>query len=283
VNVHQPVREERSRRQADDLDRTPSAQWHGEAYARSSGHHRSADDWFLRRHTPDPNDVVVDLGCGSGEFTARLAAIVPEGRVIGIDADPSMLESASRHQAPNLSFVRADAEDLSRVVSPGSVDAVVSRAMLHWIPASAHARLYTAVFRTLRPGGVFHLEAGGPGNIAGLVALLDDLAVRHGLPALPPFPDPGRAFDLIEAAGFDVDEQSARTVAMRRHFTRQQLVGLVRTQAALVLTRHLDARQGQAIVNEAIAAVDRVRRADRSWDQTFVRLEIFVRRPGQPR
>ena len=43
------------------------------------------DEWFLARHRPRPSDVVVDLGCGSGEFSARLATLVPEGRVIGVD------------------------------------------------------------------------------------------------------------------------------------------------------------------------------------------------------
>lgn len=143
----------------------PSARWHGDEYAHGSAHHRAADDWFLRHHRPHPHDVLVDLGCGSGEFTARLAALAPHGRVTGIDPDPSMLAAASRHQAPNLSFASARAQDVDQVVEPGSVDAVLSRAMLHWIPESEHARVYAAVSRVLRPGGVFHLEAAAPGNI----------------------------------------------------------------------------------------------------------------------
>ena len=247
---------------------------------RGSAHHRAADDWFLHRHTPGLHDVVVDLGCGSGEFTARIAATLPHGRVIGVDPDPSMLTAASRHHAPNLSLIRARAEHVDRVIEPGSVDAVLSRAMLHWVPANEHARLYSAVYAVLRPGGAFHLEAAAPGNIPAISALLDDLAARHDVPAPPRFPDPGRTFDLLETAGFGVDDDSVRTLAMRRQFTRDQLVGLLRSQAVLVLTRHATSEQARVIADDAVASIERLRRHDASWDQTFVRLEILVRRPS---
>lgn len=88
-----------------------SPAWSGRAYAAESAHHRSYDDWFLDRLPPAPDDVVIDLGCGSGELTARLAEIVNGGRVIGVEPDGSMLEAAHRHAAPNLEFVQASAEE----------------------------------------------------------------------------------------------------------------------------------------------------------------------------
>lgn len=109
--------------------------------------------------------------------------------------------------------------------------------------------------------------------------MLHELAARHGVPPPPPFPDPGRAFDLLEATGFDLDDDAVRTVVHRRRFTRPQLVALLRTQALLILTRHATAEQSQAITEDALAAIDRLRRHDGSWDQTFVRLHILVRRP----
>ena len=151
--------------------------------------------------------------------------------------------------------------------------------MLHWLPAEQHPRLYAAALRVLRPGGVFHLEAGAPGNIAAISAVLEELAARHGVPPPPPFPDPGRALELAEAAGFEIADDSVRTVAMRRSFTREQLAGLLSSQVVLVLTRHTGPGQARAIRGEALGAIDRLRRHDGSWDQTFVRLELLVRRP----
>lgn len=258
----------------------PPARWDGDSYARTSGHHRAADDWFLRRHPPSETDVVVDIGCGSGEFTARLAELVPRGRVTGIDPDASMLEAAGRHRAANLAFVRADALDVGEVVPSRSLDLVVSRAMLHWLPAGDHPRFYAGVFGVLRPGGVLHLEAAGPGHVPGISALLTELAEEHALPEPPPFPGPGRALELVEEAGFvAVDEDPVRTVAVRRSFTREQLVGLL-GQTTMVLTRHAGVQTGELVTRQALDAVDRLRRHDGTWDQTFVRLEVLVRRPG---
>src|SRR5215207_449563 len=176
--------------------------WSGVDYARHSEHHRAVDEWFLTRHRPRPTDVVVDLGCGSGEFGARLAALVPEGRVIGVDQDPSMLAAAQRHQARNLTFHRAAAEHVDEVVTESSVDLVVSRAMLHWLPVSRYLQCFRAVFRILRPGGWFHSESGGAGNAAAVARLLNEIASANGLPPMPPFPDAGTVFDLVEAARF---------------------------------------------------------------------------------
>lgn len=257
----------------------PPARWVGRDYAANSAHHRTADDWFLARHAPGDHDVVVDLGCGSGEFTARLAALARHGRVTGIDRDASMLAVANRNRAANQSFIHADATDLAEFVEPGSVDVVVSRAMLHWLPVTQHRHLHDAVFAVLRPTGVFHLEAGAPGNVPRIAELLVDLAAEHDLPAPPAFPDPGVALELLESAGFQVDDDSVRTVATRRRFDREQLAGLLATQAILVLTRHTDPQRAQAIRDDALGAIERLRRHDGSYDQTFVRLEILVRRP----
>jgi SAM-dependent methyltransferase len=261
-------------------DPVRAPQWSGSRYAQQSAHHRALDEWFLARHPPAPTDVVVDLGCGSGEFSARLAALVPNGLVIGVDADPSMLATAHRLEGPNLSFRQATAERVDEAVAPSSVDIVVSRAMLHWLPISLYLRCFQAVFRILRPGGWFHSESAGAGNVASMTRLLDEVASVNELPATPPFPDAGTVFDLIGAAGFEIPEDGVRTVAQRRPFTRETLVGLLRTQAGLAVTRHAPADAAEGLLNEVTAKVDQLRRNDGSYAQTFVRLEIMARRPA---
>lgn len=262
------------------MDNQPgAAPWSGTAYADHADHHRAVDDWFLDRVRPDADSVVVDLGSGSGEFTARLAGMVTEGRVIGVEPDPSMLEAAQRHAGPNLRFVGVSAEDVDRVIDTGSVDLVVSRAMLHWLPLTSYPRVFEAVHRVLRPGGWFHSESGGAGNVPRVVQLLDDLAARFSVPRPPPFPDAGIAFDLVEQAGFAIPVDGVRTVAQRRPFSRQQMLGFLRTQATVALTRVMSEEAGDALVQAAVADIERLRRADDTYDQTFVRLEIMVQRP----
>jgi SAM-dependent methyltransferase len=261
-------------------DREQGIAWSGAAYADHADHHRAVDDWFLDRLRPEPDSVVVDLGSGSGEFSARLAAVVTRGRVIGVEPDPSMLQAARRHTRDNLQFVGASAEDVDRVVEPGSADIVVSRAMLHWLPLTSYPRVFDAVRRVLRPGGWYHSESAGAGNVPLVSELLVDLAARFDLPALPAFPDAGVVFDLVEQAGFELPVEGVRTVAQRRPFSRQQMLGFLRSQATVVLTRAAPADAHDAIVQAAVADVDRLRRADDTYDQTFVRLEILARRPA---
>jgi ubiquinone/menaquinone biosynthesis C-methylase UbiE len=257
-----------------------AAHWSGSGYAQQSAHHRALDEWFLARHPPARTDVVVDLGCGSGEFSARLAALVPQGRVIGVDSDSSMLAAAQRHKAANLTFRQAPAEQVDRIVADSSVDLVVSRAMLHWLPISRYPRCFQAVFRILRPGGWFHSESAGAGSVAAMVKLLDETASANGLPPTTPFPDAGTVFDMVEAAGFAIPEDGVRTVAQRRPFDRERLIGLLQTQAGLAITRHAPDDATEDLLNAVIAKVDQLRRSDGSYDQTFVRLEILTHGPA---
>lgn len=261
-------------------DQIPQAPWSGSDYARHSGHHRTADDWFLDRHPPGDTDVIVDVGCGSGEFTARLASLVPNGHVTGIDRDTSMLEAARRHVAANLEFIQAPAENLDEVIGAASADMVVSRAMLHWLPPPLRPRLFQATFRVLRPGGWLHLESAGTGNIARINQMLDEVAERHGVPKTPPFPETSLVFEQVEAAGFEMPAEGVRTVAQRRPFTRKRILDFLRTQGTLILTGHAQGDAAEAIVADAMASADQLRRHDGSFDQTFVRLEVLARRPA---
>lgn len=254
--------------------------WSGKEYAAEAHHHRSFDDWFLDRMSPESGDVVVDLGCGSGEFTARLAEILPQGRVIGVEPDPSMLKAARRHDHPRLEFVRASAEELEGVVDQGSVDKVLSRAMLHWLPVASYLGVFESIFRILRPGGWFHSESAGAGNVPQMVAVVDDLAVRFGVATPPRFPDTGVVFDMVEQAGFMIPEEGIRTVGQRRSFTREQAVGLLRTQGAVAVARMVDQSDRESVEDAAVAELERLRRYDGTFDQTFARLEILAQRPA---
>jgi ubiquinone/menaquinone biosynthesis C-methylase UbiE len=259
----------------------PRARWQGARYARHSQHHRAVDEWFLNRHRPTPADVIVDVGCGTGEFTEHLASLVPRGRVIGVDQDASMLEQARTHERENLRFVQAQAERIDEVVDAESADLVASRAMLHWLPAGARSQYFRAAFRVLKPGGVLHAEGGGTGNIHTITKVLDDLARDHAVPPPPPFPETADVFEEVEAAGFEIPEAGVQAVAQRRSFDAEQLEGMLRSQVALVLTRHATADVSAAIERELVESIGRMRRYDGTFDQTFVRLDVLARRPEE--
>ena len=136
------------------------------------------------------------------------------------------------------------------------------------------------VHRVLRPGGWLHLECAGTGNIARINAVLTELAATHGLPGPPPFPDTADVFDSLEER-LRASAWGRGYGGATRSFSRDQLRALLLTQATLVLTRHTSGPHIPEIVEQAVASIDRLRRHDGSYDQTFVRLELLVRRPDE--
>src|SRR5688500_16668019 len=160
--------------------------WDGAAYAASTGHHRAFDHDFLGTLPLKPADRVLDLGCGSGDFTATIAGLVPDGHVVGLDAQPSMLDEARSRARANQSFVLAPVQQLDDAIAETSTfDVVFSRAVLHWVPAVDVPGVYAAAARRLRPGGWFRVECGGYGNVPAIVALFDDVATGFGGPRCP--------------------------------------------------------------------------------------------------
>jgi ubiquinone/menaquinone biosynthesis C-methylase UbiE len=255
--------------------------WAGDEYAEESSHHRRFDDWFLDHHTPRPHDRVVDAGCGSGEFTARLASLTPDGHVIGVEPDASMLETADRHVRDNLEFRRGRVQELDDVCEASWADVVVSRSVFHWLSLADYLPSYEAVRRVLRPGGWFHAESGGAGNVSRLARVLDEVATGLGLaPATVSFPDAGSVLELLEQAGFEVPRSGVTTVAQRRSFDRQELTGFLRTQAALAYGLGAGSDLPTRFLAEASEHLEDLQRHDGSYDQTFVRLHVLCRRPG---
>jgi SAM-dependent methyltransferase len=263
------------------VDDVATSGWAGRDYAAEAGHHRTVDDWFLEQHPPGQRDTIVDAGCGSGEFTAQLARLAPAGHVVGVEPDPSMLAAARRHEIGNLAFRPGRLQELDQVCGRASADLVVSRAVLHWLPLGEYGACFGAVRSTLRPGGWFHAESGGVGNLERLRSLLDEVA--GGLevgPAQVTFPDAGAVFDLLEEAGFELPAGSVSTVAQRRPFDREQLLGLIRTQASMAYGLGPSVDLHDRFVDAASVRLDDLRRHDGTFDQTFVRLHVLCRRPG---
>jgi trans-aconitate 2-methyltransferase len=89
---------------------------------------------------------VLDLGCGTGELTLRLAERLPESSVLGVDSSAEMLTKAEGMQRSGLGFQQGSIESVS-----GSWDLVFSHAALHWI--DDHPTLIPRIFSLVRPGG----------------------------------------------------------------------------------------------------------------------------------
>lgn len=122
---------------------------------------------------PKPGERVLDLGCGTGDLTAQLAAA--GARPLGLDASSAMVEAA-RHKHPNLTFVVGDGQALTYQTE---FDAVFSSAALHWMPRAEDVA--SGVARALRAGGRFVAELGGARNVLSVRRAVEDELAARGL------------------------------------------------------------------------------------------------------
>jgi len=68
--------------------------WDPERYHQFQKERSPPFDDLVRLIEPRPGMRVVDLGCGTGELTRRLADMLPESEVVGVDSSAEMLEHA---------------------------------------------------------------------------------------------------------------------------------------------------------------------------------------------
>jgi ubiquinone/menaquinone biosynthesis C-methylase UbiE len=99
-----------------------------------------------------PDAVVADIGSGTGYFSARLANMVPKGRVYGVDIEPDMVkylaERAKREKLTNVTSV-AGAPDDPRL--PEKVDLIIMVDVFHHI--DNRERYLGKLRASLKPGG----------------------------------------------------------------------------------------------------------------------------------
>lgn len=88
----------------------------------------------------------IDLGCGTGELTRRLADRLPDSEVLGLDSSGEMLEKAQNQARPGLRFVKGQIEQVE-----GQWNLVFSHAALQWV--DDHRALVPRLIGLLGPGG----------------------------------------------------------------------------------------------------------------------------------
>jgi SAM-dependent methyltransferase len=150
---------------------------------------------------PRPGERVLDLGCGTGALTARMASAGAD--VLGLDLDPDMIRRV-RELHPELRFEAGDAHTFTAPAGWEGLDAVFSNAALHWMPRPAE--LIGRVRQALRPGGRFVAEMGGPGNVAEVERALYHARAGAGLPVRPSpwlFPSIAAYARLLEEGGLE--------------------------------------------------------------------------------
>lgn len=104
-------------------------------------------DWMVATAGVSGGGRILEIGCGTGQLTAYLAAL--SASVVAIDIAPSMVDQARRQLAG--SAVRFEAVSFEEFeAEPGSFDLIVSATAFHWIDPDV---AWSKSARLLRPGG----------------------------------------------------------------------------------------------------------------------------------
>lgn len=172
--------------------------WTSESYNTNARFVSDLGNAVLGWLAPQPGERVLDLGCGDGALTKKIAASGAE--VIGVDVSESLLERARER---GLTVHKMDGEALE---FSHEFDAVFTNAALHWMLEPQ--KVIDGVRRALKAGGRYVGEFGGHGNVASIITAMRAAARIHGgdqsLAGPWFYPTPDAFSRLLTEGGFDV-------------------------------------------------------------------------------
>jgi SAM-dependent methyltransferase len=161
--------------------------WNPEFYGRDGAFVHELAAGVLEWLAAQPGERILDLGCGDGQLTKRIADA--GSSVVGIDASPEMVAAARARG------IKADKGSAEKLPYPDrTFEAVFSNAVLHWV--RGQDEMLSQIRRVLRPGGRFVAEMGGHGNIAAIRVAFAAVVARHGFTSLA---DRGNYYPTAEA------------------------------------------------------------------------------------
>jgi SAM-dependent methyltransferase len=249
---------------------TQSQDWKSVTYQRHAHFVPALGQAVLDLLAPKAGERILDLGCGDGVLTAKIAAT--GASVYGVDGSADMI-AAARARGIDARLMDGMNLQLNR-----EFDAVFSNAALHWMKTDPDA-VIRGVERALKPGGRFVAEMGGHGCVAAItLALVVALERRgivdaaSGIPWYFPTADDYRG--RLERVGFVVDyiELIPRPTPLPT-----DMAGWIATFGEVLLSL-LPAKERTAARDEAVALLRPVLCDERGrWTADYIRLRFAAR------
>jgi trans-aconitate methyltransferase len=245
--------------------------WNPQEYGKNAAFVYELAGGVLEWLAAKPTESILDLGCGDGQLTQRLA--VGGAHLAGVDASAEMVSAACSR---GVEAIQANAESLP--YPDGAFDAVFSNAALHWV--RDQDAMMTEVYRVLKPGGRFVAEMGGHGNVAAIRAVFNAVLARHGFASLA---DDANYYPSLEAYsrrlvrhGFQVERIGL--IPRPTPLPESGMEGWLRTFRRGILDALPAALRDTVVAETAALLATVLRDEDGHWTADYVRLRFIARR-----
>jgi len=243
--------------------------WDTQAYEKNGAFVHGMASGVLEWLAAQTGERILDLGCGDGQLTQRIAA--SGAHVVGADASAEMVAAA---RSRGIDAVQALAELLP--CPDAQFDAVFSNAALHWV--QDQDAMMMQVHRVLKPGGRFVAEMGGHGNVAAIQVAFTAVLGRHGHGELENgvnyYPTPRAYKSRLEKHGFHV--QQIALIPRPTPLAESGMAGWLRTFRRGVLDR-LPEELRETVVEETVALLaPALRDEEGQWTGDYVRLRFIA-------
>ena len=245
--------------------------WDPERYRRNAGFVAEFGAPLIDRLALRPGEQVLDLGCGDGRLTERLAAL--GAAVVGVDSSAEQVAAA---RARGLDARIVDGHGLAFAEE---FHAVLSNAALHWM--TRPDAVIDGVWRALKPGGRFVGEMGGEGNVRRVREALTAALARggHDASAADPwyFPSPDDYGRRLQARGFRVEEIA---LVERPTPLPGRLGDWLETFAEPYLFLAPAGERPRLVAEVEEALAESLRDREGSWTVDYVRLRFHAVKPA---
>ena len=248
----------------------------GEKYRSASKHQKEWGSDLIAEISFEGNEAVLDLGCGDGILTERLARFVPHGTVLGIDASVHMLKIAETIHKNNLKFACLD---INKMNYTDEFDLVFSNAALHWV--KDHKKLLKNAYRALKANGKIWWDFGGSGNCANFFDVIkmkisEDNYVKYFTDYEWPWfmPSKEQYTELIAEAGFA--SWTIRELNRDRYFSdTSEMIRWIDQPSLVPFIQQIPQELKETFRREVIEEmVKRTQQPDGTCFETFRRIRI---------
>jgi SAM-dependent methyltransferase len=243
--------------------------WDTRAYEKNAAFVHGLAGGVLEWLSAKAGEHILDLGCGDGQLTLKIAATGAD--VEGVDASAQMVAAA---RGRGIAAEEGNAEALP--YADRTFDAVFSNAALHWV--HDHDAMMGEVRRVLKPGGRFVAEMGGHGNVAAIRVALTAVLAHHGYGTLEDhenyYPTPERYRSRLIQHGFRVER--AELIPRPTRLAESGMGGWLRTFRSGILASLPESLRDTVVCETEALLEPALRDEEGNWTADYVRLRFVA-------